>query len=114
MLKLLRDMYSNVMASVKTKLGFTKPFECKSGVRQGCLLDPELSILFINESAGMLKLSEFRRIHILEAPVVLLLMYADDIVLVGDTITQLQRKINILEKFFRKYGMKVNLNKTKS
>ena len=33
MLKLLRDMYSNVMASVKTKQGFRKPFECKSGVR---------------------------------------------------------------------------------
>ena len=55
MLKLLRDMYSNVMASVKTKQGFTKPFECKSGVRQGCLLGPELFILFINELGQMLK-----------------------------------------------------------
>ena len=38
MLKLLRDMYSNVIASVKTKQGFTKPFKCKSGVRQGKVL----------------------------------------------------------------------------
>ena len=40
-------------------------------------------------------------------------MHADDIVLVGETIIQLQRKINISEKFCRKYGMKVNHDKTK-
>ena len=40
-------------------------------------------------------------------------MYADDIVLVGETIIQLLRHIDILEKFCRKYGMKVNLDKTK-
>ena len=61
----------------------------------------------------MLKLSEFKGIHVWEATEVLLLMYADDIVLVGETIIQLQRKINILEQFCRKYGMKVNLDKTK-
>ena len=99
MLKLLRDMYSNVMAAVKTKQGFTKPSECKTRIRQGCLLSPELLILFINELEQMLKLSEFRGIHIWEATKVLLLMYADDILLVGETIIQLQRKINILEKF---------------
>ena len=100
-------------ASVKTKQGFTKPFECKSGVRQGCLLSPELFILFINELQRMFKLSKFRGIHIWEATEVLLLMYAEDIVFVGETIIQLQRKINILEKFYRKHGMKVNLDKTK-
>ena len=92
MLKILRDLYSNVMASVKTIQGFTKPFECKSGVTQGCLLSPELFILFINELERMLKLSEFRGIHIWKATDVLLLMYADDIVLIGETIIQLQRK----------------------
>ena len=40
-------------------------------------------------------------------------MYADDLVLVGETIIQVQRKINMSEKFYRNYGMKVNLDKTK-
>ena len=79
MLKLLRDMHSNVLESVKTKQGFTKPFECKSGVRQGYLLTQELFILLINELERMLKLSELRGIYIWEATEVLLLMYADDI-----------------------------------
>ena len=106
MLKLLKDMCSNVMASMKTKQGFTKPFECKSVVS-------ELFILFVNELEHMLKLSEFKGIHVWEATEVLLLMYADDIVLVGETVIQLQRKINILEQFCKKHGMKVNLDKTK-
>ena len=84
MLKLLRDMYSNVMASVKTKQGFTKTFECKSGVRQRCLLSPGL---VINELERMFKLSEFRGIHNWEATQVLVLIYVDDIVLVGETIS---------------------------
>ena len=44
---------------------------------------------------------------------VFLLMYADDVVLVGDTVLELQRKINILEIFCEKWGMEVNLKKTK-
>ena len=44
---------------------------------------------------------------------VFLLMYADDIVLVGDTVLKLQRKINILEIFCEKWGMEVNFKKTK-
>ena len=44
---------------------------------------------------------------------VFLLMYADDIVLVGDTVLELQRKVNISEIFCQKLCMKVNLKKTK-
>ena len=40
-------------------------------------------------------------------------MYADDIVILGDTVLELQRKIRVLEKFFEKWGMEVNLTKTK-
>ena len=41
---------------------------------------------------------------------VFLLMYADDIVLVGDIVLELQRKINIIEIFFKKWDMDVSLN----
>ena len=39
-------------------------------------------------------------------------MYADDIVLVGDTVLELQRKINISEVFCEKWGEEVNFKKT--
>ena len=40
-------------------------------------------------------------------------MYADDIVILGDTVLELQRKIRVLEKFRERWGMEVNLTKTK-
>ena len=43
----------------------------------------------------MLKLSEFRGIHIWEATEVLLLMYADDIVLVGEIIIKAPKENSV-------------------
>ena len=47
----------------------------------------------------MLKKSKYRGITMGNAIEVFLLMYADDIVLVGDTVLELQRKISIVETF---------------
>ena len=41
------------------------------------------------------------------------LMYADDVVILGDTVLELQRKIKVLELFCTKWGMRVNISKTK-
>ena len=107
MLKLLRNMYSNVTITVKTKQGFTNPFECKSGVRQGCLLGLELFSIRAN-----VELSEYRRIHIWETKDVIWVC-TDEIVLVGEAIIELQRKINMLRRLYRRYDMQVNLEKSK-
>ena len=77
------------------------------------MLSPRLFIIFINELEKMLKKSKYRDIAMGNAIEVFLLMYADDIVLVGDTVLELQRKINILEIFCEKWGMELNLKKTK-
>ena len=42
-----------------------------------------------------------------------ILMYADDICAVNDTIGRIQSQMNILQSFCGKYGLAVNLNKTK-
>ena len=73
---------------------------------------PRLFIIFINELEKMLKKSKFRGISMGNKTEIFLLMYADDIVLLGDTVLELQKKINILEKFCDKWGMEVNLTMT--
>ena len=108
MLKLVREIYSQVKATVRTKDGLTKLFDCILGVRQGCMLSP-----FINELELMLRQSEFRGISMRNAIEIFLLMYADDIVLLGDTVLELQRKIRVLEEFCEKWGMEENLTKIK-
>ena len=99
MLKLVREIYSKVKATVRTKDGLTERFDCILGVRKGCMLSPRLFIIFINELELMLRQSEFRGISMGNAIEIFLLMYADDIVLQGDTVLELQRKIRVLEEF---------------
>ncbi len=47
------------------------------------------------------------------SPSVQLLLYADDIALVNDTVGRLQSGLNILSTFCRRYGLSVNKSHTK-
>ena len=43
-----------------------------------------------------------------------LLMFADDICIINDTVGRLQKQLNVLELFCNNYGLTVNLSKTNS
>ena len=88
-------------------------FLCKLGVRQGCLISPTLFIIFIKELEKEQKNSDCRGISLASAAEIFLLMYADDIALIADTLVELQRKLKALESFCQKWGMEVNEAKTK-
>ena len=47
-LQLIIKVYSDVKATVRTDEGLTDFFECKLGVRQGCMLSPRLFIIFMS------------------------------------------------------------------
>ena len=72
------------------------------------MLSPRLFIILINELELMLRQSEFGGINISIGNTIeiFLLMYADDIVLLGDTVLELQRKIRALKEFCEKWGWK--------
>ena len=57
--------------------------------------------------------SNCRGISLASAVGIFLLMYADDIALIADTLVEFQRKLKALESFCQKWGMEVNLAKTK-
>ena len=62
MLKSVREIFSKVKPTVRTKDGLTKLFDRILGVRQGCILNPGVLIIFINELELILRQSEFRGI----------------------------------------------------
>ena len=83
-------------------------------MKQGCLRSPKLFTIFISEvsrvinskcSSGIQFLANLAIIHHL--------FFADDIILVSDTIQGLQQKLNILEEQSERLGVTVNLEKTK-
>ena len=44
---------------------------------------------------------------------VTMLLYADDLVLIGDQIGRVQKLLNVLFEFCYKWGLQVNMSKTK-
>ena len=43
---------------------------------------------------------------------VTMLLYADDLVLIGDQIGRVQKLLNVLSEFCYKWGLQVNMSKT--
>ena len=48
-----------------------------------------------------------------QVPSLHIIMFADDVTLLNDTIGRVQAQLNVLQQFSRNYGLKVNINKTK-
>ena len=83
-------------------------------IRQGCMLSPFLFILYIGELIDMLDELGCHGIYVNEdAKNIIILLYADDMALIADTIGRLQRMIDVLESYCCKWNMLVNLIKTK-
>ena len=113
-LEVLRSMYLALKSCARTPEGITNFFECKTGTRQGCMLSPFLFILYIGELIDMLDELGCHGIYVNEyAKNIMILLYADDMALIADTVGRLQRMIDVLESYCCKWNMLVNLIKTK-
>lgn len=89
-LSLFRNMYGDVKSCVKLVDGnCSEVFSSFTGVRQGDNLSPILFSLFIYDMASDLSVSQKFGVLVLHIRL-LLLMFADDMVLISHTITGLQ------------------------
>ena len=109
----LHKMYESVKACVRCNGTLTDYITCPGGSKQGCLISPILCSFFIDEFAGILQNSGLRGIQLLpDWTEIFLLMYADDNVLISDTIVGLQRQFNLLPDFCDNFKLTVNVLKT--
>ena len=114
MLAVLKSMYGQLKSCVRTPKGLTQLFDCWVGTRQGCMISPMLFVLFINQYISELGQLQCEGIYVSEdCPNLLTLMFADDIVNFADSVGRLQKQINALSQFCKRWGMKVNMEKTK-
>ena len=113
-LETIKSIYENVFACVKNKNEFSDYFECPIGLKQGCLLSPRLFTIFISEVSKALNKESSSGIQFLSnLAIIHHLFFADDVILVSDTIQGLQQKLNILRNQSIRLGISVNLDKTK-
>ena len=114
MLRTLQSMYISVRSRIRCPDNLTECFECPNGVRQGCVLSHTLFSFLINELA--LDIAQNGMYGIQLAPDVvqiLIMLFADDVLLTSYCVAGLQRQIDVLKHFADNFSMTVNMSKTK-
>ena len=110
----IRSNYVCVKALVRTTCGMSDTFNCPIGLRQGCSLSTILFVLFINELYDVLHISNTRGVQRLPDIVKsCMLLFADEIALLSDTVAGLQRQLDILHDNCLTCKLYVNIAKTK-
>jgi len=93
-------------------------FECTKGVRQGENLSPILFSLFLNDLESFLEQKVNSDLNFeTESETylkILILLYADDTVLLAESQEQLQLTINNFKSYCDQWNLKVNLTETKN
>jgi hypothetical protein len=109
----IRSMYEDVKARVRSGAKFSSYIRCSQGVKQGDVCSPVLFSLFINELAIEIIQNGKHGISLnFELVELFILLFADDIVLLSQTITGLQTQLNNLYSSAVRLELKVNLEKT--
>ncbi|XP_037930894.1 uncharacterized protein LOC119665730 [Teleopsis dalmanni] len=107
MVHFIENVYSNTKCAVWTGKDLSNEFSAVSGVKQGCILSPHLFVLYLNDLhdflGGSIQIEELN---------IRTLMYADDIVILADDITTLQKMIYKLESYCHSWNLEINLSKS--
>jgi len=112
-LNALKSMYIVVKARVRAGGELTDAFMCPRGLKQGENNSPNLFALFINELTR--EINQFGKHGIQLSPEfiqILILLFADDVALLSDSIIGLQTQLNILYDIAKRLDLIVNLDKS--
>ena len=116
--QVIYNVYSNSKSCVSLKGSFSAYFDCQNGVRQGENLSPVLFALFLNDMQSYIEsngglgigLNDDRDMLWLK---LLILLYADDTVILSDTAKNLQSSLNAFHNYCTECQLNVNIKKTK-
>ena len=114
MYRAIQSMYNVVKARVRVGGDLTDYFMCPKGLRQGDICSPVLFSLFINELAQEITFKGKHGITLTPEQVqLMILLFADDVLLLSHTVIGLQQQLNILNDTASRLGLEVNMDKSK-
>ena len=110
-IRLIRNLYWDQKATVKIDNHLSKWIQICRGVRQGCVLSPDLFALYgenimkaledlVGVKVGGVNINNLR--------------YVDDAVIIAESEEQLQQLMNVVEEESAKKGLKINMKKTET
>ena len=120
-LTLVKAMYSGIKSLVQVNNNESEYFSCDTGVRQGENLSPLLFSIFVNDIEEHLLASDCNGIKLNYSEdyasqlflQLLILLYADDAVLFGESPQELQKALDSFKTYCITWKLTVNTNKTK-
>ena len=110
-IRLLRSLYSKSQSAVRVNGELTDWFKTTVGVRQGCVISPQLFNLLLE--LAMLYATHDTTIGAqIQGQVISNLRFADDIVLIAENANDLQTIVNQVFQSTSNLGLKINISKT--
>ena len=103
---LIANIYSKNIASIITPYGLSRQVQIKCGVRQGCPMSPLMFILFLEPLIHWI--NSKNEGYKIQDKQLKILAYADDIMLLSNSVTDLQRMLDQVCDFLTFYGMSLN------
>ena len=102
LVKAVMSLYEEAETRVRVGSGLSEEFSVKVGVHQGSVLSPLLFAMVIDVVTENARKGWMKQI-----------LYADDLVLKGETMEELRKNFDEWREAFESQGMRVNLEKTK-
>jgi hypothetical protein len=99
---LIKDMYDNVVTSVRTSDGDTNDFSINIGLHQGSTLSPYLFVLVMDEVT-----------RDIQDGIPWCILFADDVVLVDESRTGVDQKLELWRQILEAKGFMLSRSKTK-
>src|SRR6218665_881645 len=113
LIQLLKGLYEDQSAVIRTEFGDTDRFKIKNGVRQGCILSPFLFNLYAERIMRKAEMAEAKEGVKIAGRTLNNLRYADDTTLMAGKIADLAKLIRRLMRESEKVGLYSNIKKTK-
>lgn len=112
-INILQQLYANATTRVRIPDGHTQDLPMTIGLLQGDSLSPLLFALYIHDIERKLQESNTLGIPLSHEVSIHTLLFADDTVVIAPNAGQLRKKIQVLEQYFDKWDLIVNMEKTK-
>ncbi|UYV71222.1 hypothetical protein LAZ67_8002258 [Cordylochernes scorpioides] len=110
---LIKNFYKEAKITIRWKGQYSSNVKINSGVLQGESLSPLLFILYMADLIELYNNSALTGFHLPDFGVLHLLLYADDIAIIGESKINLQIKINLLKSYLNNNKLVLNENKSK-